>query len=260
MDIIKRNQILNEAVNNLINEYSKVKIDITPHIPRSIFEVNLILNNSNHFNKVIDLGGGISIFSILLKSFYDEVYVIDDFLSCKNLDEWQKFTFDLMMKKGVKTINKNLEDVDNLDVNFKNTSILCTFNFIEHLHSSPKRLLNKCLSEANYQCSICIGTPNSNNIRKRFSAIFGNYTWSDFNQYWDEYPFRGHVREPSVSDLNQIVLKLGYLKYQNFGRNWLGLYGNNNFVKFLTRIFDSILRFFPSLCSDIYVVAKKNNI
>jgi len=196
------------------------------------------------------------IFSILLKSFYDKVYVIDDFVDYKDLDRWQKFTYNLMKKNKVKSIKKDLSDVNNLNIDFKNTSVICTFNFIEHLHNSPKRLFKKCLKEIKYNAPICIGTPNSNNLRKRFSAIFGNYSWSNFEEYWDDYPFRGHVREPSVSDLNEIVQRLGYTKYQNYGRNWLGLYSSNKLINSSTKIFDSLLKLFPTLCSDIYVVAK----
>ena len=88
MDLIDKNKMINTTLNKLVKEYSRANLDITQHIPRMIFEVNLVLKISDNFKKIIDLGGGISIFPILLKCFYKTVIVVDDLSDHSKLDDW----------------------------------------------------------------------------------------------------------------------------------------------------------------------------
>ena len=43
MDLIDKNKMINTTLNKLVKEYSRANLDITQHIPRMIFEVNLVL-------------------------------------------------------------------------------------------------------------------------------------------------------------------------------------------------------------------------
>ena len=53
---------------------------------------------------------------------------------------------------------------------------------------------------------------------------------------------------------------MGLTDLKIIGRNWQGYRGGNNnsaIIKSLTKIIDPFLKYFPSLCSDIYMIGSK---
>ena len=102
-----------------------------------------------------------------------------------------------------------------------------------------------------------IGVPNCVRLRKRLTVPFGFGKWSDFNSYYYQDVFRGHVREYDIDDLKKIAEDLGFENYKIIGRNWSGLESSNSILRAITKFSDLILRFFPCLCDSIYLIAKK---
>jgi len=102
-----------------------------------------------------------------------------------------------------------------------------------------------------------IGVPNCVRLVKRISVVFGRGKWSDFDSYYHNDVFRGHVREPDVDDLHQIAKDLNIIDYKIIGRNWNGTESSSFIIRFISKIMDVFLRPFPSLCDCIYLVAKK---
>ena len=99
--------------------------------------------------------------------------------------------------------------------------------------------------------------PNCVNLRKRITVPFGFGKWSSMSSWYEQEKFRGHVREPDVSDLIYMANDIKLTNIKIYGRNWLGLTSNNKFIRVLSRMIDPILKFFPSLCSDLYMVGTK---
>ena len=83
-------------------------------------------------------------------------------------------------------------------------------NVIEHLHDSPKKLLNNLLGSLKTDGYIFIDVPNAANLRKRLDILRGKTNYPSFESfYWSSYPWRGHVREFVRNDLEKIGRFLG---------------------------------------------------
>lgn len=76
---------------------------------------------------------------------------------------------------------------------------------LEHLHDSPRSLLNDLLHLLKPEGLLFVTVPNAVNIRKRIAVLFGQTNLPGFaGYYWSLKPWRGHVREYVKSDLEQL--------------------------------------------------------
>ena len=81
---------------------------------------------------------------------------------------------------------------------------------IEHLHDSPRALLNDILQVVRSGGLLFITVPNAVNIRKRLDVLRGKTNLPRFDSYyWDPGPWRGHVREYVKGDLALLSEYLG---------------------------------------------------
>lgn len=75
--------------------------------------------------------------------------------------------------------------------------------------------------------------------------------------------FRGHVREPVLKDLEDLLQWNGFQVMGKWGENFIGADSQSlsflpkSAVRFLARASAGFLRLFPSLCSDLHIVGKK---
>ncbi len=77
---------------------------------------------------------------------------------------------------------------------------------IEHLHDSPRELLNDLIELIKPNGYLFITVPNAVNIRKRISVLLGKTNLPPFdNYYWYPGAWRGHVREYVKGDLQQMA-------------------------------------------------------
>ena len=83
---------------------------------------------------------------------------------------------------------------------------------LEHLHDSPRDLLNDLLEFLKPGGLVFVTVPNAANIRKRIHLLCGETNLPDFDTFfWSPGPWRGHVREYVRSDL---ILLSRYLDLQ----------------------------------------------
>ena len=76
---------------------------------------------------------------------------------------------------------------------------------LEHLHDSPRELLNDLIEIIKPGGLLFITVPNIVNIRKRVDVLFGKTNLPRFEvYYWYPGKWRGHVREYSKADLIQL--------------------------------------------------------
>jgi len=86
---------------------------------------------------------------------------------------------------------------------------------IEHLHDSPRGLLNSLLELVKPEGLLFVTVPNAVNIRKRIDVLFGKTNLPCFDDYyWYPGSWRGHVREYVRDDLRKLAeyLKLEVLE------------------------------------------------
>lgn len=73
---------------------------------------------------------------------------------------------------------------------------------LEHLHDSPRDLMNDLLELVKPEGYLFVTVPNAVNIRKRLSVLFGRTNYPSFEDYyWYPSAWRGHVREYVREDL-----------------------------------------------------------
>jgi SAM-dependent methyltransferase len=77
---------------------------------------------------------------------------------------------------------------------------------LEHLHDSPRDLLNDLLGLVKPGGLLFVTVPNAVNIRKRISVLFGQTNLPRFDSfYWYPGAWRGHVREYVRHDLVKLA-------------------------------------------------------
>ncbi len=81
---------------------------------------------------------------------------------------------------------------------------------LEHLHDSPRDLLQKLLAIIKPGGYFIVTVPNAVNIRKRLDVAFGRTNLPPFEHYyWWPGPWRDHVREYVKDDLRKLARYLG---------------------------------------------------
>lgn len=81
---------------------------------------------------------------------------------------------------------------------------------LEHLHDSPREILNDLLELAKPDGFFFITVPNQVNIKKRVEVVMGRTNLTAYETfYWSDSPWRGHVREYVRDDLVKLTEYLG---------------------------------------------------
>jgi len=252
---------LHDVLRNVANEYPKDMVDgQVRDISRISFNIGVALDAAKHKPhselEICDLGGGLGLFSIGCAAYgMKRTVLVDDFDDPVNHRVGASI-LDLHRSLGVEVISCDVVETGILDIT-GNFDIITTFDSMEHWHHSPKRLFHEVVEKLNPGGAFVLGVPNCVNIRKRITVPLGIGKWSGMQEWYEADKFRGHVREPDVSDLRYIARDMGLVDIKIYGRNWLGYYSASQAIRFATKIMDYPLRLKPSLCSDIYMIGRK---
>lgn len=138
----------------------------------------------------------------------------------------------------------------------KNTyDMVMLTDVLEHLHNSPRDLLNDLLEFVKPAGFLFVTVPNAVNVRKRAAVVLGRTNLPRFEDYyWYPGTWRGHIREYVRHDL---ILLCTYLNLEILQINTCNL--------MLQRIPNHLFRFayvtmmniFPGLRDSYMLVAKK---
>lgn len=221
-------------------------------VNRIAFHIRLIRERIPDHAAVCDVGGGVGLFSIGCAALGMDVLLIDDFAD--NLNErYGSSILDLHRRNGVQIITS---DVLEAPPRLKPASLnaVTSFDVLEHLHHSPRPLLRSMVEALLPGGTFLIATPNCANLRKRVMGVFGKIQWSEFDSWYNEPTFRGHVREPDINDLRAVAHDLKLEQVRLFGRNWLGYENTSPLVRMATWLADDLLVRRPSLCSNLYLL------
>lgn len=83
-------------------------------------------------------------------------------------------------------------------------------SIIEHLHESPRDLLNTAFTYAKPGGYVAVTTPNSVNLRKRLSVLRGRTNYPPVQGFYEsDGHWRGHVREYTLDELRWVVEATG---------------------------------------------------
>jgi len=234
----------------------KVQADFCPEIladtieqtNRDIFKIGLVAGRGT---SLCDVGGGLGAFGPACAALGMRVTVIDDFRDEVNLRVGEAGLV-AHKKYGVKVISTDASKGIPIDEKF---DVMTCFASIEHHHDSPKRMLHSMVDHLVPGGLFVLSAPNAVDIMKRIQTPLGRAKWSGIEEWYDHPEFRGHVREPIVSDLVYIARDLGLAEFRIFGRNWI--WNENGLVKTLLESIGRVVQHWPSLCTEIFLVGDK---
>ncbi len=89
--------------------------------------------------------------------------------------------------------------------------VVCALGVIEHLHESPRALLNTMGRFVRQDGLLIIAMPNSVNLRKRLSVLMGRTNYPSVDAFYHSAgQWRGHVREYTLSEAAFICKAAGF--------------------------------------------------
>ena len=224
-------------------------------IPRTMFHIDLMLRAAGDKAAVCDIGGGVGVFSVACAALGMSATLVDDFQDSINLQEGDN-ALRLHKELGV-TVDSRDVIRDGIPFAPDSFDVITSFDSVEHWHASPKKVFHRLMECLKPNGTLILGVPNCVNARKRIAVPLGIAQWSSMDVWYEQEVFRGHVREPSVQDLNYISRDLKLRNVRVMGRNWLGLESRRPFVKQAAVLTDRLLQLMPSLCSNLYLIGQK---
>lgn len=82
---------------------------------------------------------------------------------------------------------------------------------VEHMHDSPRDLLNHVGAMLKPGGVLVLAMPNSVNLRKRWDVVCGRTNYPPLRQFFDApVPWRGHVREYTPSETGELLRLAGF--------------------------------------------------
>ena len=250
----KKNVNINSIIHELRGEFPFPDlIDETQDTIKSI--AGLLSQVVPVGGRVLDLGcGALDKASVYQKMGY-QCYCADDFL-----DTWHKNPNNFYPVSnyaesiGIE-IHSQSEPLE-LPWEIESFDAVTIINVIEHLHESPRELLNLAGHYLKSGGVLIVGMPNSVNLRKRISVLFGNSNYTpvqglyEFDGLW-----RGHTREYTLKETCQIVTWTGFEVI--FKSTFHGLLMNRLANKTARSLFKSLCMIAPGFRDSILVAARK---
>lgn len=165
--------------------------------------VKTVLRYINPGDSLLDFGSGPCDKVAILKTLGIKCSAFDDLE-----DYWHKIdnNQDKILNFADKfCIDYYLGGMDQLAIEKNQFKMLMMNDVLEHLHSSPRDLLNDLLEMVMPGGYLYITVPNAVNIRKRAHVLFGKTNMPDYEVfYWYPGTWRGHVREYNKDDLKKL--------------------------------------------------------
>lgn len=253
---MKPNKEIVSKLQNIARQYPPELVkEQLQDVRRIAFHIELVVTRKGNNCRICDLGGGVGLFTVGCAAIGMETILVDDFSDEVNR-RFGGSVLDLHKAYGVQIVTRDVIK-DGIDFPVESLDVITTFDSMEHWHHSPKHLFSSVRKSLVPGGLFILGVPNCVNLRKRITVPLGIGTWSPMQEWYEQKVFRGHVREPSVNDLTYIANDMELENISIVGRNWLGYTSRFQLLRALTPWGDRVLRLFPSLCSDIYMLGTK---
>jgi SAM-dependent methyltransferase len=202
-------------------------------------------------SRLLDFGAGSADKTAVLAALGYKCTAIDDLG-----DEWHKLgearrmILDFAEDMGIEYVTfdtHELPDTHEFDM-------VMLHDVLEHLHDSPRDLLNDLLERVRERGYLYITVPNHVNLRKRVAVLRGKTNLPQYEMYyWYPGKWRGHVREYTRGDCIALAQALGLEVVEVRGVHHM----LENVPRRLLRIYLAASRLAPSTRDTWSMVARK---
>jgi SAM-dependent methyltransferase len=204
--------------------------------------------------RLLDIGCGPMDRTAVFRELGLDCYAIDDLA-----DEWhcwgdnQEKVVQFAEHQGIRLhVGKAGESLPFEEGSF---DIVTVFDVIEHLHESPRGILNVAGRYLKQEGTLCVTMPNSVNLRKRLSVLVGKTSYPPADQFYlSPGGWRGHVREYTLDEAVYVLRETGFeilsaTTFEPLATQRLGP---------ITRhLFLAVCHAFPTLRSGLCVIGRK---
>jgi SAM-dependent methyltransferase len=169
-------------------------------------------------SRILDIGAGPCDKTAVLQSLGYSCFACDDFG-----DQWHRE--DRNLEKIVcfaERFGVRVREMRDFQIPFPNFQfdMVMLNHVIEHLHESPRRLLEKAVEHMADGGLLFITVPSAVNIRKRVDVLLGKTNMPAYHSFfWNDGPWRGHIREYTRADLVSLCQYLGLDRVYLGGRH-----------------------------------------
>jgi 2-polyprenyl-3-methyl-5-hydroxy-6-metoxy-1,4-benzoquinol methylase len=205
--------------------------------------------------RLLDIGCGPMSKTAIFQLFGCHCFGVDD-LS----DPWHVEGTNTQKIKNFATqlgINFHKQAEGDYTIPFEESSfdLVTSLSVIEHLHESPREMLNTMGKMAREGGLIVIKMPNSVNLRKRLSVFRGKTNFPPVNQFYDSNgTWRGHVREYTLDEIIYICKRSGF---ELVSATTFEHLAHEKLASPLREIYLMICNLIPTLRSSLLVVCRK---
>lgn len=221
-----------------------------------IFIADLIRRFLPQGGRILDIGAGGMDKTGLMALLGYEMHAVDDFqdpwhLRDNNVEKLKLFAGDFGITL---TVQKRRDYTLNYPENYFDG---CMVNdVIEHLHESPRELLNNAgywLREGGY---LFVTMPNCVSLRKRLAVLGGRSNYPSVQMFYQCIgPWRGHLREYTLAEQEYILRKSGFnILFSSTYHGMIDVRLKSNFVKYL---YKTVCLLLPTLRESLATVAQK---
>ncbi len=205
--------------------------------------------------RVLDIGCGPMDKTALLQQLGLSCYAVDDLSDgWHTRDDNRRRMIEFSKTCG---INFHLQKEGDYAVPFEEASfdLVTMFMIIEHLHESPREILNTAGRFAKPGGLICFTVPNFVNLRKRIDVLRGRSNHMPI-QYLYHAPgqWRGHVHEYTVSEARYICEASGF---EVISVSTMEGEAYNKLPRMLLPVYQAITQLMPALRTHICVLARR---
>jgi SAM-dependent methyltransferase len=203
---------------------------------------------------LIDIGCGPMDKTAVFQALGFDCWAVDDLSDpwVQRLDAVEKIR-EFAVQMGIRFHLGRFEDAPQILLG--SFDVVTMFAVIEHLHESPRTLLNLSGELLRPGGILCITMPNSVNLRKRLAVFTGRTNYPNIEQfYYSPGSWRGHVREYTLDETRWICQAAGF---QVVAASTFEALAHARLPRWLVPTFQLVCAFFPTLRSGLCVVAQK---
>ena len=233
------------------------EMEIRHRVCRATFHVQLIRDGvvCPDSATICDLGGLFGDVASVCAALGMDATFVDDFRDSCHFDPSDN-RFNIHKEYGARAVSRDIV-ANGIDFPDESIDVFSCFASMEHWHHSPKRLFSQVRQALKRGGAFVLSVPNCVDMAKRIMVPLGRSSWSSMDAWYEHEKFRGHVREPSVRDLYYIARDMKLTDVKVMGRNWSTYASRNSLLRGAGLLFDRLLRLRPTLCSEIYLVGRK---